>query len=73
MFTVILADHYRNHRCIVEKNVPKAFILPSRCQDGAVSLGIKTTSCLWHCIVKTYSHELRSMHASAVEGCSAEN
>ena len=28
------------HRCHVEKNVPIAFILPSRLQDGAESLGI---------------------------------
>ena len=41
-----MADHYGNHRCIAEKNVPIAFILPSRWQDGAESLGIETTSCL---------------------------
>ena len=38
--------HYGNHRCHVEKNDPIAFILPSRWQDGAESLGIETTSCL---------------------------
>ena len=32
VFTVKLADHYGNHRCHVEKNVPMAFILPSRFQ-----------------------------------------
>ena len=29
-----MADHYRNHRSLVEKNVHKVFILPSRWQDG---------------------------------------
>ena len=41
-----MADHDRNHRSLAEKNVPKVFILPSRWQDGAESLGIETTSCL---------------------------
>ena len=35
------------HRCLIEKNVPIALILPSRWQDGAESLGIEHTSCLW--------------------------
>ena len=38
MFTIKMADHYRNHRCLVEKKVPIALILPSRWQDGAESL-----------------------------------
>ena len=46
VFTVKMANHYGNHRCLVKKNVPIAFILPSRWQDGAESLGIETTSCL---------------------------
>ena len=29
------------HRCLIEKNVPIALILPSRWQDGAESLGIE--------------------------------
>ena len=41
MFIVKMADHDGNHRCLVEKNVPKALILPSRWQDGAKSLGIE--------------------------------
>ena len=41
MFIVKMADHGGNHRCLVEKNVPIAFILPSRWQDGAESLGIE--------------------------------
>ena len=40
-----MADHDGNHRCLIEKNVPIAFILPNRWQDGAESLGIETTSC----------------------------
>ena len=34
------------HRCLIEKNVPMALILPSRWQDGSESLGIERTSCL---------------------------
>ena len=30
-----MADHDGNHRCLIEKNDPKAFILTSRWQDGA--------------------------------------
>ena len=40
MFIVKMADHDGNHRCLVEKNVLIALILPSRWQDGADSLGI---------------------------------
>ena len=40
-----MADHDGNHRCLEETNVPIAFILTSRWQDGAESLGIETTSC----------------------------
>ena len=43
-----MADHDGNHRCLVEKNDPIAFILPSRGLDGAESLGMETTTnCLW--------------------------
>ena len=41
MFIVKMADHDGNHICLLEKNVPIAFILPSRWQDGAESLGIE--------------------------------
>ena len=46
VFTVKLADHYGNHRCHVEKNVPYHLFCPV---DGTMvlSLGIETTSCLW--------------------------
>ena len=47
MFIVKMADHDGNHRCLVEKNVPIALILPSRWRDGAESLGMERTSCLW--------------------------
>ena len=39
--TVNTADHDGNHRCLVEKNFPIAFILPSRWWDGAESLVIE--------------------------------
>ena len=35
------------HRCLEKKNVPIELILPSRWQDGAESLGMEHTSCLW--------------------------
>ena len=41
MFIVKMADHDGKHRCLVEKNVPTALILTSRCRDGAESLGIE--------------------------------
>ena len=47
VFMVKMADHDGNHRCLIEKNVPIALILPGRWQDGAESLEIETTSCLW--------------------------
>ena len=43
-----MANRYGNPRCHIEKNVPIAFILPSRWQGDAESLGIETTSCLWY-------------------------
>ena len=46
MFTVKMADHDGNHRCLVERNVPIALILASRWRDGAESLGMERTSCL---------------------------
>ena len=39
MFIVKMADHDGNHRCLIEKNVLIALILPSRWQYGAESLG----------------------------------
>ena len=36
------------HRRVVQKNIPIVLILPSRWQDGAYSLGIERTSCLWY-------------------------
>ena len=51
MFKAKMADHDGNHRCLVEKNVPKVLILPSRWQDGAESLGMETTTCLWHALL----------------------
>ena len=42
-----MADHDGNHRCLIEKNVPTAFILSSRWPDCAESLGMETTSCLY--------------------------
>ena len=46
MFIVKMADYDGNHRCLIEKNVPIVFILPSRWQDSVESLEMETTSCL---------------------------
>ena len=43
-----MANHYGNHKCHLEKYIPIVFILPSRWQDDAESLGIETASCLFH-------------------------
>ena len=40
------------HRCLLEKNVSIALILHSRWQDGAESLEIERTSCLWYKVFK---------------------
>ena len=38
----IMVSHFDNkHRCLIEKNVPIVFSLPSRWQDGAESLGME--------------------------------
>ena len=42
VFAVKKVDHYGNYRCLIEKNVPIAFILPGRWRDGGESLGIET-------------------------------
>ena len=56
----IMASHFDyKHRCITEKNVPIALILPSGWQDGAESLGIKHTSCLWQNVVLFIHTEVR--------------
>ena len=49
MISVMVGQYDCEHSSPVEKNVPQAFILPSRCRDGAVSLGIETTNCLLQC------------------------
>ena len=41
MFTVKMSDHNGNPSYLVEKNVPIVFILTSRCQNGAETLGIE--------------------------------
>ena len=43
-----MANHYGNHKCHLEKYITIVFILPSRWQDDAESLGIETASCLFH-------------------------
>ena len=45
VFTVKMADHFVNCLRHIEKNVPIEFILPSRWQKSAESLGIETTNC----------------------------
>ena len=40
-----MADHDGNYRCLVDKNVPIALILPSSWQEGAESVGMENPSC----------------------------
>ena len=40
MISIIIGHFDYKHRCLVEKNVPTAFILPSRWQDGTYSLAV---------------------------------
>ena len=47
VISTIVSHFDYKHRCLVGKNVPIVLILPSRWQDGAGSLGIERTSCLW--------------------------
>ena len=44
MITDKMADHYGNHRCLVDKNAPIPFILHSRWKEAVESLGIEATS-----------------------------
>ena len=51
--TFVIFGHLDSkHRCHIEKNVPIGFVLPSRWQNGAESLGIKITICLWCLLTK---------------------
>ena len=45
--SIMVSQFSYKHRCLVEKYVPIALILLSRWEDGAESLGIKRTNCLW--------------------------
>ena len=44
------------HKCLEEKIVPIALIFPSRWQDGAESLGIERTTCLWSYLAHLLGH-----------------
>ena len=45
----IIGRHFdQKHRCLVEMNVLIVYILHGRWHDGAESLEIEHTSCLWH-------------------------
>ena len=55
-----MPDHYGNHRCHKEKNVPTAFILPRRWQDGAESLGMERTSGYGCVLLSKYFDQLTS-------------
>ena len=57
-----MPDHDGNHRCLVEKNVPIAFIFPIRCQEDAESQGMETSSCLCSYTPHTYVVTLIGTH-----------
>ena len=50
MISIMVSHFDYKHRCLVEKNVILALILPSRWRYGAESLGMERTSCLCFCI-----------------------
>ena len=60
------ADHYGNHRCLVENIVPLVFIFPSIWQDGAESLGMETTSCVWFCCCCLYLYQTIAIFETAL-------
>ena len=47
VFTVKMADNYRNQRCLVENNVSIALLFPNRWQDGAESLELETPKAVY--------------------------
>ena len=47
MISIMVGHFDYKHRCLVEKNVPMELILPIRWWDGAESLGMEHTGCLW--------------------------
>ena len=50
------------HRCLLEKNVPIALILPSRWQDGPESLGIEHNSCLfYHLAINSFTNKTQTI------------
>ena len=57
MFIVKMADHNGNHRCLAEKNVPIAIILPSRWRNGAESLGIEH----WLFMLLSPEHDVKTI------------
>ena len=47
MISIMFSHFDYKHRCLIEKSVPILLILPSRWRDGAESLGMESTSCLY--------------------------
>ena len=52
MISVMVGHFDCKHRCLSEKNIPIAFILPSRWQDGVESVVIETP------LIAVYGHGL---------------
>ena len=46
MISIMVGHFDYKHRCLVHKDVPISFILPSGWKDGAESLGMEHASCL---------------------------
>ena len=45
MISIMVSHFDYEHRCLIEKNVSIALILPSRWQDGAETLGFILSNC----------------------------
>ena len=60
VISIMIGHFHYKHRCLVEKNVPIAVILPSRWWDGAESLGIEYTNCLWQ--QQPHRHNHHKLH-----------
>ena len=54
MISIMVSRFDYKHRCLIEKNVPIALILPSRWEDGAESLGTEHTTCLCRNVLKRF-------------------
>ena len=65
LISVMVGHFDSKHSCLIQKNVPIEFILLSKCQDGADSLQILTTSCLWFDCAACVAHVKKKLRLLA--------